>query len=188
MFKTTLLTATFLALATPSLAASAKLGPGAVIAGGEYSTGGGITVAIEPRAIGGKLGLCGVWAQSTSMSAYTRRAASAVLAKGVVQIDGQTVLRNLNFLNRVGPATSYTGAPTGCTVLNRAWTGDPTPRMTVRIPRQKIVATSASRIENGPRVFFTRSDLANPALAKGSLVPSFITSRSSYGSHSGSQY
>ncbi len=184
MLKPALLTATLLALATPSMAATAKLGQGAVIAGGEYSTGGGITVAVEPRDIGGKLGFCGIWAQSTSMSAYTRRAASAVLTKGVVQIDGQTVLRNLNFLNRVGPAATYTGAPSGCTVVNRTWTGDPTARMTVRIPRQKIVATSASRLENGPRVFFTRSDLANPALAKGSLVPSYITSRSS----SGTQY
>ena len=91
MFKSALLTATFLSLATPSLAASAKLGPGAVLSGGEYSTGGGITVAIEPRDIGGKLGFCGVWAQSTSMSAYTRRAASSVLTKGVVKIAVHTV-------------------------------------------------------------------------------------------------
>ncbi|MEM6588262.1 MAG: hypothetical protein AAF641_07410 [Pseudomonadota bacterium] len=184
MVKSTLLTAALLALAFPSLAATAKLGPNAVISGGEYSTGGGLTVAVEARNTEGKLAICGIWAQSTSMSAYTRQAASAVLTKAVVQIDGQTVWRNLNFLNRVGPAKTYAGEPSGCMFLNRAWTGDPTARMTVRIPRQKIVATSASRLENGPRVFFTRSDLANPALAKGSLVPSFITSRSS----SGTQY
>ncbi|MEM7732107.1 MAG: hypothetical protein AAF280_04905 [Pseudomonadota bacterium] len=184
MLKPTLITLLLLALATPIGAASVTLGPGAVIAGGEYTTGGGLTVAVEPRPINGKLGLCGIWAQSDPMPVYTRRAASTVLAKGVVQIDGQTVTRNLNFLNRVRPAESYAGAPTGCMVVNRAWTGDPTARMTVRIPRQKIIATSASRLENGPRVFFTRSDLVNPALAKGSLVPSYITSRSS----SGTQY
>ena len=139
---------------------------------------------MEPRQIGGKLGLCGVWAQSTDMSVYTRRAGSGVLTKAIVMIDGKIVTRNLTFLNRVRPSESYTGAEAGCAVLNRAWSPDTAARMTIRIPRHKIIATSEPRRKNVTRVIFSRSDSANPALAKGSLVPSYITSRSP----SGTQY
>lgn len=181
MLKTALTAALLLAMSAPLQASPVKLGPDAVLSGGDYSTGGGLTVALEPRAIDGKLGLCGVWAQSTNMPVYTRRAASGVLTKGIVMIDGQVVTRNLNFLNRVRPSESYAGAAAGCAVLNRAWSPDTAARVTVRIPRHKIIATSEPRRQNGPRVFFTRSDSANPALTKGSLVPSYITSPSTGG-------
>lgn len=183
MLKQALSAAFLLAFLGPAFADPAKLGHNPVLSGGEYSTGGGLTVALEPRAINGRIGLCGVWAQSDPMPVYTRRAAPSVLTKGIVMIDDQIVLRNLNFLKRTRPAPTYAGAPSGCTILNRAWPGDLRHRISVRIPRQKIVATSASRSESGPRVVFTRSDSTNPALKKGSLVPSYITSRSSSGSH-----
>ncbi|MEO0371130.1 MAG: hypothetical protein AAF231_06705 [Pseudomonadota bacterium] len=182
MFKHALFAALFLSMAAPAQAGSAKLGSGALVTGGDYSTGGGLTVAVEPRAINGQLGFCGVWAQSEALSVYTRKAAARVLTKGVINIDGQRVVRNLNFLNRVRPSPSYSGAPAGCIVVNRPWSGDTASRMTIRIPRQKIVASSGSRIQTGPRVFFTRSDSANPALAKGTFLPPHITSRSSRGS------
>lgn len=182
MLKHALFAALFLGLAAPLQAGSVKLGSGAMVTGGDYSTGGGITVAVEPRAINGQLGFCGVWAQSAALSVYVRKTASRVLSKGVIMINGQTVVRNLNFLNRVGPSQSYAGAPASCVVVNRAWSGDAASRMTVHIPRQKITSGSGSSIQTGPRVFFTRSDSANPALAKGTFVPSYITSRSSRGS------
>lgn len=183
MFKPAFLSALLIVLSSTAHAGSVTLGPAAVLSGGDYSTGGGLTVAVEARAIEGKLGLCGVWAQSEAMSAYTRRAAPRVLARGIVLIDGKVVARNLNFLKRVRPSASYTGAPSACTVLNRPWSARDTANLSVRIPRQKVFLMSESRRQGGPRVFFTRSDKVNPAIAKGSLLPASITSYSSSTTH-----
>lgn len=155
---------------------SVKLGGNAALTGGDYSTGGGLTVAMEPRQIGGNLGLCGVWAQSSAMSIYTRDAAPRVLSKGVATLNGDVIARDFGFLNRVRPASSYAGAPAGCVVLNQAWQPRyATSRLDLRIPRQRIFLTSDSRRRNGQQVFFTRSDSTNPALQKGSFLPSSIT-------------
>lgn len=181
MFKTARLTAIALVLTLGTAAqAGPTLGDRPALTGGEYTTGGGLTVAMEARPINGTLGLCGVWAQSTSMSVYTRKAASRVLAKGVATLNGQVIARDFGFLNRVRPADSYAGAPAGCVLLNRAWqASDGAGQLQLRIPRQRIFLTAESRRKNGPQVFFTRSDRANPALAKGSLLPARITSYSS---------
>lgn len=177
MYKITPFVAIALALAPMAYAGSPiKLGENAALTGGDYSTGGGLTVAMEPRQIGGNLALCGVWAQSNAMSIYTRKAAPRVLAKGVATLNGQVIARDFGFLKRVRPAASYTGAPAGCVVLNQAWQADfASARLDLRIPRQRIFLTSDSRRRNGQQVFFTRSDSSNPALKKGSFLPSSIT-------------
>lgn len=181
MLKRALLATVCVALGTTAFANTAvKLGPNAAMTGGDYSTGGGLTVAMETREIGGKLGLCGVWAQSESMSIYTRHEAPRILARGVASLNGQVITKDFGFLNRVRPSESYTGAPANCVVLNRAWSpSDGSASLTLRIPRQKVFNTSNSRRENGPRVFFTKSDSRNPAFAKGSILPSSVTSYSS---------
>jgi len=177
MFKTAVFAAIFCAIATTSYAAtSVPLGQSAVLTGGEYTTGGGLTVAMEQREIGGKLGLCGVWAESTSMSIYTKNAASRVLAKGKATLNGQVVATDFRFLNQVLPAPGYTGAPAACVVTNRVWQArDAQAVLQLRIPRQKIFMTSSDR-NTGPRIFFTRSDSANPALKTGSFLPDSIRS------------
>lgn len=177
MFSKSLLSVIVLALGTAAHAGpTVKLSSSASLTGGDYSTGGGLTVAMETRAINGKLGLCGVWAQSTSMSIFTRNAAPRVLAKGVATLNGQVITRDFGFLNRVRPASSYTGAPAGCVVLNQAWQPQfATAALQLRIPRQRIFLTSDSRRKNGQKVFFTRSDSTNPALKKGALLPSSVT-------------
>lgn len=177
MSKIAILSAVFFAIGSAALAGpSVTLGENAARTGGDYSTGGGLSVAMEPRQIGGKLGLCGVWAQSNAMSIYTRNAAPRVLAKGVATLNGQVIARDFGFLNRVRPAPSYTGAPAGCVVLNQTWQPQfASARLDLRIPRQRISLASDSRRRNGQQVFFTRSDSANPALNKGSFLPSSIT-------------
>lgn len=170
-----LLPVLFLALATAAQAEQVRLGPSAILTGGDYTTGGGLTVAVEPRAIGGKLALCGVWAQSEAMPVYTRRVGSRVLAKGAVMLGGRVVARNLGFLRRVRPSSSYAGLPAGCTVLNRPWSAAEAAQITVRIPRHKVFQTSSPPSRHGPQVFFIRSDSPNPALSKGSFLPANVT-------------
>ena len=170
MFKQIVFAACLSVLATASHAVTAyPLGQNAAMTGGEYTTGGGITVAMEAREIGGKLGLCGVWAQSRRMSAYTSNAASRVLAKGVARLNGEVVATDFRFLNRVLPAASYAGAPATCVVLNRPWQAfyRQAP-LQLRIPKQKIFTAPAGS-RRAPRVFFTQSENPNPALSRGSI-------------------
>lgn len=177
MFKRALIGAIFCALgATGHAATSVPLGQGAVLTGGDYTTGGGLTVAMETREIGGRLGLCGVWAESTSMSVYTRNAASRILAKGKATLNGRVIATDFRFLNQVRPAPSYAGAPATCILTNRAWQSqDAQGVLQLRIPRQKVLLIPSGR-NAAPRVFFVPSDSANPALKRGSFLPESITS------------
>lgn len=158
-------------------APDAPLGPNAVVSGGEYTSGGGLSVAMEARQINGRLGLCGVWAQSDAMSIYTRNAGRQVLSKGSVALNGKVVTKNFNFLNRVRAAKNYAGAPAGCVMLEQLWRPqDAIATLEIRIPRQKVHLTANKKKGASPRVWFTRSDNSNPALFKGSLLPSKYTS------------
>ena len=108
------LAATLLAAPAPQAGANPRLGPDPVLGGGEYSTGGGLTVAVELREMNGRTGLCGVWAQSRRLTVYVRRAGHCVLSKGTIALDDRVLTHDLGFLKRVAPAHSYAGAPAGC--------------------------------------------------------------------------
>jgi hypothetical protein len=165
--------------AASSADTGARLGPNPTLGGGMYSTGGGLTVAMETRQINGKLGLCGVWAQSDRLSVYARTAARRVLSKGSVALNGKVITHNFNFLHRVSAAPSYEGAPAGCVVLNRQWRAeDATGALEIRIPHQRLHLSANYKRGASPRVYFTRADTSNPALSQGSLLPSRITSYS----------
>ncbi|MEQ8897901.1 MAG: hypothetical protein RID23_12490 [Roseovarius sp.] len=161
----------------------AKLGPAPVLGGGEYSTGGGVTVAIELRNWAGKTGLCGIWAESERLTAYVRHKGNVVLAKGSIALGNEVLTYNLNFLQQVAPSQSYAGAPAGCVRLNRDWrASDANRRLEVRIPRQELHFGRSGTRGGGLRVTFRDTGHANPALTSGSLLPKKWTS---FGSWSG---
>lgn len=178
-----LLTALALALtasATQSAAQAGeavRLGPSPVLGGGEYSTGGGVTVAVELRNRAGRTGLCGVWAESERLTVYVRRKGWRVLQKGTITLDGRVLTHNLNFLNQVAPAASYAGAPAGCVRLDRPWrAGDEARKLEIRIPRQDLHFDSNGRKSGGLRITFRDTGKVNPALGAGSLLPKSWTS------------
>lgn len=176
-----------LALALACTAAAAgttvKLGPSPVLGGGEYSTGGGVTVAVELRNWSGKTGLCGVWAESERLTAYVRHKGDRVLQKGSIALGNEVLTYNLNFLRQVAPSQSYAGAPAGCVRLSRDWrAGDADRQLKVRIPRQDLQLDSNGTRGGGLRVTFRDTGHANPALTSGSLLPKKWTS---FGSWSG---
>ena len=176
-----------LALALTCSAAAAgstvKLGPSPVLGGGEYSTGGGVTVAVELRNWAGKTGLCGVWAESERLTAYVRHKGNVVLRKGSIALGNEVLTHNLNFLEQVAPSQSYAGAPAGCVRLSRDWrAGDANRRLMVRIPRQELHFDRNGTKGGGLRVTFRDKGNPNPALSSGSLIPKKWTS---FGSLSG---
>lgn len=177
-----------LALAFASTAATAGttvgLGPAPSLGGGEYSTGGGVTVAVEMRNWSGKTGLCGVWAESERLTAYVRHKGDDVLEKGSIALGGEVLTYNLDFLQQVAPSQSYAGAPAGCVRLSRDWRpSDANRPLEVRIPRQDLRFGGNGTRGGGLRVTFRDTGHANPALTAGSVLPRKWTS---FGSWSGS--
>ncbi len=127
------------ACTTNTPAGTATLGPDPVVGGGTYSSPGGLSVALDVQNIGGKTGVCGVWAQSDSQSVMTRGKARQVIGSGAVVLNGQTLVHGLTFLREVAPAKSYSGQTGNCVVSERVWSAqDAAHRAQIIIPRQVV--------------------------------------------------
>lgn len=154
-----------------------RLGSDPVLGGGEYSTGGGITVAVELREMQGHTGLCGAWAQSERLTAYLRGAAREVLAKGSIALGGEVLTYNFSFLRQIAPRDSYAGAPAGCVRLARAWqTGDAAKTLDIRIPRRSLRFGNPGPKSGGFQVTFRDTGRVNPAMDAGGPLPKSWTS------------
>lgn len=143
------------------------LGPAPVLGGGSYSTGGGITVAVETREAQGRLAICGTWAESERLTAYLIGQSRRILASGSLAVDGRQVHHGLLFLNQVEPAESYAGAEAACVVTTLPWRADAAPE--VWIPRQTVVVERGG--SGNLEIRFGARDTPNPAMQAGSLLP-----------------
>ena len=104
------------------------------VAGGKFSTGGGINVAVDVREIGGKVGVCGAWTttpQSVRSQPYNRD----VLSAASVRADGVRLVQNLTFMARAPEGSRLSGRRAPCVVTDTAWQGAPG-SVTVSIPRR----------------------------------------------------
>lgn len=150
-----------------------RLGPDPVLGGGEYSVGGGITVAVELRRSGGDTVLCGAWAQSEQLTALLSDKGNEILAKGKITLGAEVLTHNLNFLRRIAPRPGYAGAPAGCVRLDRAWrAGDAARPLKVRIPRRELrVGGGVGRAGGGAHYTFRDTGKLNPAMGAGGVLP-----------------
>ena len=120
-------------------AGQATLGPSPALGGGTFTSPGGISVAVDARNIGGRTGICGVWAESINQSVMTRRSAPKILDSGGVSLAGQGVAQGLGFLRQVDPAESYAGMEANCITTDRPWrAGDEARPLKVHFPRQVV--------------------------------------------------
>ncbi len=150
-------------------AQATPLGEGATLGGGGFTGGGGITVAVEPRrAVDGQLALCGVWAQSTRLSAYVRQASRDVLAPATLAVDGRVVAHDLRVFNQVAPAASYAGAEAVCVGTGQPYRAGT--KVEIRIPRRVVVRERDSD-GTGAEIWFMPATGENLALSAGSLLP-----------------
>jgi hypothetical protein len=121
-------------------AGNIRLGPDPVLSGGSYSSGGGLTLAVEAREQAGHTLVCGVWAQSRQQAVMTRGVAPKVLGTGSVYMGDEAAVRGLTFMREVPPAADYGGLEAPCVLSERRWQpGDETRRAVIRIPRQIVV-------------------------------------------------
>ena len=117
----------------------ARLGVDPVVSGGTYSSGGGVSVAVDVRENNGKTMLCGVWAQSRAQSVLTNDVEPRLLGSGSVSFGDDVLVRGLLFMPEVAPAPEYAGQQAGCVVTERTWqAGDDTRRPQIHIPGQVV--------------------------------------------------
>lgn len=118
---------------------ASRLGGTPMISGGDFSSGGGITVAADIREKDGQTLVCGAWAESRQQSILTRNSANRVVSRGVVFLNGERLVQNFLFMNKVEPKASYAGAQAGCRLIERPWrASDSNAGLLIRIPRQTI--------------------------------------------------
>ncbi|WP_371226916.1 hypothetical protein [Roseovarius sp. 2305UL8-3] len=133
------------------------LGPNAVLDGGRYSSGGGITVAAEARNINGMTALCGVWAESKSQSALTRQKGLFVVQTGTALLGREVIRSSFGFMKKVPAADDYTGQPATCVVTERPWQpGDNAKPLTLRFPNL-VVHREKDGLKPGPIVTFKQT-------------------------------
>lgn len=143
MSRIVLILAATLALSACSLATGpqvvARLGSDPVLDGGSYDSGGGVTIAVDLREAQGRTLVCGVWAQSERQSVLTKRVEQRLLGTGAVFLDGEALVRGLNFMREVSPMPDYAGQDAVCMMTSRPWqAGDEGRRPVVRIPNQIV--------------------------------------------------
>ncbi|MEI4196835.1 hypothetical protein [Roseovarius sp. E0-M6] len=100
---------------------SMRLGPDPVVAGGTFSSPGGVSLAAEVMEINGKTGICGVWAESENQSVLTKNRSQRVLDPASVILGNEALLTGLQFLRKVPPARDYGGMEANCVVVERPW-------------------------------------------------------------------
>jgi hypothetical protein len=124
------------------------------LGGGSFTTGGGLTVAVEFQERAGKTALCGVWAESRNQSVLSKhKAQQNVIPSGSVYLGKKRLVQNLLFLNKVEPMADYSGQEVNCVATSRPWrAGDESLKPVVRIPRQLVLRDAD--ITGGILVYF----------------------------------
>jgi len=134
-----------------------SLGSDAVLDGGSYSTGGGITVAAEARNINGMTALCGVWAVSEQQSALSRNKGRFVVETGAASLGREVIHRGFGFMKKVPRADDYTGQPANCVVTARPWQpGDASKTLSLQFP-PLVVHREKDGLDPGPVVRFKQT-------------------------------
>ncbi len=108
------------------------------IGGGQWSSGGGITIAARAFEQNGITVICGAWTmdrQSVMMIEYNYD----VLEAASVYLDGDRAVQNLSFMRQVQYSDNIAGEQANCVATGHPWKADyAAARARVRIPRMSF--------------------------------------------------
>ncbi len=105
------------------------------VGGGEWSSGGGITIAARAFERNGVTVICGAWTMDRQ-SVVTSELNDAVLEAGSVFLDGDRAVQNLSFMRPVPYSDNIAGEQANCVATGRPWKADyVSAPARVRIPR-----------------------------------------------------
>ncbi|MEL7014314.1 MAG: hypothetical protein AAFO72_13690 [Pseudomonadota bacterium] len=139
LFLTMFCSFVLLGCAPAGQSAVARLGDNPIVTGGVYSSGGGLSVAVDLREEQGRTLVCGVWAQSKQQSILTKGKAKDIIDTGSIFLGRERVVQNFLFMKEVEPAETYAGQEAGCLLLDRPWMdADAQRTLLLRIPRQVV--------------------------------------------------
>jgi len=111
------------------------IGPGYAIGGGEWNSGGGITIVVRAFERGGATVVCGAWA-TDRQSVLSVNQNRDVMEAGSVYIDRTRIVHNLAFMARIPYSDNITGSQASCVASSVPWRtefAETEPR--TRIPR-----------------------------------------------------
>ncbi len=98
-----------------------RLSPGATVAGGRYSSGGGLRVAAEIVPVNGRAHLCGVWSELPGQVPQTEAVGRALLREAHATLGGRRLAVDPGDLRRVRARDDYTGAHANCLDTGLGW-------------------------------------------------------------------
>ncbi len=130
-----------------------SVGSDYTIGGGEWDSGGGITIVARAFERDGTTIVCGAWTTDQ------QSAVSATLNENVIEAAsiyaGKTrLVQNLNFMRRVRYAENIAGAPVNCVASAKPWLAEfATDGARVEIPRLQFILDD----EDNNRVTFRQS-------------------------------
>jgi len=137
---------------------SDRLGPGYVTGGGEWSSGGGITVAVRALERDGVTVICGAWT-TDQQSALSANLNESVMDAGSIDLGGKQVVQNLGFMPRHPYGRDLTGASSRCVASKLSWQPEfAAAEPVIRLPR---ISFSLSRLK---RKSVTFRPSARPAI------------------------
>ncbi len=105
------------------------------VGGGEWSSGGGITIAARAFERNGVTVICGAWTMDRQ-SVVTSELNDFVLEAGSIFLDGDRAVSNLSFMRLVRYSDNITGEQANCVASGLPWKADyAAAPARVRIPR-----------------------------------------------------
>ncbi len=105
------------------------------VGGGEWDSGGGITIAARAFERNGVTVICGAWTMDRQ-SVVTSELNDAVLEAGSVFLDGDRAVQNLSFMRLVRYSDNIAGEQANCVAAGLPWKADyDAAPARVRIPR-----------------------------------------------------
>jgi len=109
--------------ATYQAAGTDTVGPGYLTDGGEWNTGGGISVAVRIFERDGAALVCGAWT-TDRQSALTVNHNEGVMAAASVYAGGMRLVQDLSFMRRVRESDNLSGAQANCVASSKPWRAD----------------------------------------------------------------
>jgi hypothetical protein len=98
-----------------------RLSPGATVAGGRYSSGGGLRVAAEIVPVNGRAHLCGVWSDLQGQVPQTEAVGRALLREAHATLGGRRLSVDPGDLRQVRAREDYTGTHANCLDTGLGW-------------------------------------------------------------------
>ncbi len=130
-----------------------SVNPDYVVGGGEWDSGGGITIAAHAFERNGITVVCGAWT-TDQQSAVSATLNENIIEAASIYAGGTRLVQNLNFMPRVRYAENIAGAPANCVASTKHWRAEfATEGARVEIPRMQFILDD----EDNHRVTFRQS-------------------------------